>query len=75
MKDKLARRRLFVTSVLLYGVFLVLAGPAGAAVPKPAPAPEATDGKLRIICFGAHPDGKYTRCVSRADAAQVVSDL
>ena len=23
---------------------------------KPAPAPDATDGKVRIICFGAHPD-------------------
>ena len=23
---------------------------------KPAPAPDSTDGKLRIICFGAHPD-------------------
>jgi LmbE family N-acetylglucosaminyl deacetylase len=29
---------------------------AGAAMRKPAPAPDPEDGKLRIICFGAHPD-------------------
>jgi LmbE family N-acetylglucosaminyl deacetylase len=33
----------------------------GATVPKPAPAPEPTDGKLRIICFGAHPDDNEFR--------------
>jgi LmbE family N-acetylglucosaminyl deacetylase len=29
---------------------------ASSAMSKPAPAPDPTDGKLRIICFGAHPD-------------------
>jgi LmbE family N-acetylglucosaminyl deacetylase len=32
-----------------------------AAVPKPAPAPDPTDGKVRIICFGAHPDDNEFR--------------
>jgi len=35
---------------------LLAAGTLDAAVSKPAPAPEVTDGKVRIICFGAHPD-------------------
>jgi len=38
----------------------VLAAALG-PVPKPAPAPEAADGKLRIICFGAHPDDNEFR--------------
>jgi len=29
---------------------------ASPAMSKPAPAPDPKDGKLRIICFGAHPD-------------------
>jgi len=29
---------------------------ASSALSKPAPAPKSEDGKLRIICFGAHPD-------------------
>jgi LmbE family N-acetylglucosaminyl deacetylase len=41
-------------------MLLFLAGAAGAnqgpALTKPAPAPDPTDGKVRIICFGAHPD-------------------
>jgi LmbE family N-acetylglucosaminyl deacetylase len=32
-----------------------------AALRKPAPAPDPEDGKLRIICFGAHPDDNEFR--------------
>lgn len=42
----------------VYGwlVLLCMASLAGAVIPKPAPAPASKDGKVRIICFGAHPD-------------------
>ena len=56
MKDTFAKERWIVGSLLLVSVLLILAGTLDAAVPKPAPAPDAADGKLRIICFGGHPD-------------------
>jgi LmbE family N-acetylglucosaminyl deacetylase len=56
MTDRIVRERWLVVSLLLSGVLLLLAGTLDAAIPKPAPAPDAADGKLRIICFGAHPD-------------------
>ena len=42
-------------SVALAGS-LVLAARAAEALPAPKPATPPNDGKLRIICFGAHPD-------------------
>jgi LmbE family N-acetylglucosaminyl deacetylase len=38
------------------GAFQGLHVSASWALSKPAPAPDLDDGKLRIICFGAHPD-------------------
>ncbi|UCD53051.1 MAG: PIG-L family deacetylase [Phycisphaerales bacterium] len=48
-------------SILSGWVLLFAATMTGATVPKPAPAPEPTDGRLRIICFGAHPDDNEFR--------------
>ncbi len=57
-----------VASVFLVGTLFILGGaasgqdkgssaaPQSPAMVKPAPAPDSTDGKVRIICFGAHPD-------------------
>ncbi len=45
-----------VKTLLLSTAWMVLVGTAAADLRKPAPAPESDDGKLRIICFGAHPD-------------------
>jgi LmbE family N-acetylglucosaminyl deacetylase len=59
MNGRSAQSRRLVTSLVLIGTVLLFAGAAhaqGAAMSKPAPAPEATDGKVRVICFGAHPD-------------------
>jgi LmbE family N-acetylglucosaminyl deacetylase len=61
MRDRSVKERWFVGSLLLCSVLLILAGILDAAVPKPAPAPAATDGKVRIICFGAHPDDNEFR--------------
>jgi LmbE family N-acetylglucosaminyl deacetylase len=61
MNDRFVKERWFVGSLLLCGVLLFLAGTLGAAVPKPASAPDSTDGKVRIICFGAHPDDNEFR--------------
>jgi LmbE family N-acetylglucosaminyl deacetylase len=61
MNDRLLRERLLAGSLLIGNVLLFLAGTLDAAVPKPAPAPDATDGKVRIICFGAHPDDNEFR--------------
>jgi len=61
MTDRFVRERWLVGSLLLGGVLLFLAGTLSAAIPKPAPAPDAADGKLRIICFGAHPDDNEFR--------------
>jgi len=56
MKNRSVRQRRFTTGMLLCGVLLMLAGTLEAALKKPASAPDSPDGKLRIICFGAHPD-------------------
>ena len=61
MKDRFAKERWLVASLLLGGVLLFSASTLDAAVPKPAPAPDPTDGKVRIICFGAHPDDNEFR--------------
>jgi len=61
MNDRVGKKRWLVWSVLLSGVLLFTAGTLNAAVSKPAPAPDATDGKVRIICFGAHPDDNEFR--------------
>jgi len=61
MNDRFARERWLAGSLLLSGVLLFLAGTLDAAVPKPAPAPDPTDGKVRIICFGGHPDDNEFR--------------
>lgn len=61
MNQRLLRERLFAGSMLFGIVLLFLAGTLYAALSKPAPAPDATDGKMRIICFGAHPDDNEFR--------------
>ncbi len=61
MTDRIVRERWLVGSLLLSGVLLFLAGTLDAAISKPAPAPDAADGKVRIICFGAHPDDNEFR--------------
>jgi LmbE family N-acetylglucosaminyl deacetylase len=61
MNDRVGKERWFVWSLLLGSVLLFAAGTLEAAVPKPAPAPDAIDGKVRIICFGAHPDDNEFR--------------
>ena len=54
-------RTQYLLCVLLGVVLLGMVSPAGADLRKPAPAPDAEDGKLRIICFGAHPDDNEFR--------------
>ena len=61
MNDRSVRERWFVRSLLLCGLLLILTGTLEAAIKKPAPAPASADGKLRIICFGAHPDDNEFR--------------
>lgn len=61
MNDKRIGKAWLAKGVLWGGVLLLVASLASAAVPKPAPAPDAADGKLRIICFGAHPDDNEFR--------------
>jgi len=61
MNDRFGKEKMLVGSLLLCGVLFIVAGTLEAAVPKPAPAPEAADGKVRIICFGAHPDDNEFR--------------
>ena len=61
MNDRVGKERWFVWSLLLGCLLLFVAGTLDAAAPKPAPAPDATDGKVRIICFGAHPDDNEFR--------------
>ena len=50
-----------VKTLLLSTVWMLLVGTADAALRKPPAAPAANDGKLRIICFGAHPDDNEFR--------------
>ncbi len=61
MTDGFVRERWLVGNLLLSVVLLFMAGTFDAAIPKPAPAADAADGKLRIICFGAHPDDNEFR--------------
>jgi LmbE family N-acetylglucosaminyl deacetylase len=66
MNDKFTALRWTLAGVLCTGFLSFSAGVQGqtdkesagaaAALRKPAPAPDPEDGKLRIICFGAHPD-------------------
>ena len=58
MYERSLRLRWFATCTLV-GVLLV--GVAHAAGQKPEPAAAPNDGKLRIICFGAHPDDNEFR--------------
>src|SRR5262249_54842765 len=41
---------------LLTASFSALTARAAEALPAPKPAEQPTDGKIRVICFGAHPD-------------------
>jgi LmbE family N-acetylglucosaminyl deacetylase len=61
MKERFTKKRWWAGSLLLGTVLLFLAGTLDAAMKKPAPAPDPADGKLRIICFGAHPDDNEFR--------------
>ena len=61
MNDRFRQGRWFVWSLLLGSVLFFAAGISDAAVSKPVPAPVATDGKVRVICFGAHPDDNEFR--------------
>jgi len=61
MNQRLPREKLFTGSMFVGIILLFLAGTLYAAVSKPAPAPDSTDGKMRIICFGAHPDDNEFR--------------
>jgi LmbE family N-acetylglucosaminyl deacetylase len=45
-----------LTIALLAGALSLGSARAAEALPAPQPATPPTDGKLRIICFGAHPD-------------------
>ena len=56
MNDRIGTERRWAWGLLLGSILLLAAGTLDAAMSKPVPAPEATDGKVRIICFGAHPD-------------------
>lgn len=56
MDKNFVKKGWMMWSLLLGSLFLLTAGTLDAAMQKPAPAPDATDGKVRIICFGAHPD-------------------
>ena len=62
MAQTLAQKRWQVVCVLFLSVILSgVPGTASAAMRKPEPAPRSEDGKLRIICFGAHPDDNEFR--------------
>ena len=61
MYQKRTRTRWLLACVLLSTVLLGMVTTTGAALRKPAPAPDPEDGKLRIICFGAHPDDNEFR--------------
>jgi LmbE family N-acetylglucosaminyl deacetylase len=61
MDHRFRKKNWLLRSLLIGCTLLIMAGTLNAAMSKPAPAPEATDGKLRIICFGAHPDDNEFR--------------
>jgi LmbE family N-acetylglucosaminyl deacetylase len=61
MYQKMTQTRWLLAWVLLSTVLLGTVTTTGAALRKPAPAPDPEDGKLRIICFGAHPDDNEFR--------------
>ncbi len=61
MVEPLARKRWLVACVLLGCILSGIPGLTGAALRKPEPASDPEDGKLRIICFGAHPDDNEFR--------------
>ena len=60
MSDRFLRMRWYVGGVVTTGLLFLIAGAANQAgssgIAKPAPQLPPDDGKLRIICFGAHPD-------------------
>ncbi|MBP7053754.1 MAG: PIG-L family deacetylase [Phycisphaerae bacterium] len=65
MNGRTVRSRCISASLLSIGVLLLFGNAVargnqepsgGAALFKPPAAPAPSDGKLRIICFGAHPD-------------------
>ncbi len=61
MKDRIRNKRWLVWSLFISSVLLLTAATANSAVVKPPAAPDADDGKVRIICFGAHPDDNEFR--------------
>ncbi len=61
MKEILTKERWLAAGLLLCSALLFSASTLDAAMKKPAPAPDPADGKLRIICFGAHPDDNEFR--------------
>lgn len=54
MHKRFPSMRLFAAGALLAGACLIVAS-------VPAPAAAADDGKVRVICFGAHPDDNEFR--------------
>lgn len=61
MYQKRTKTRWLWVCVLLSAALLGVISTAGADLRKPAPAPDSEDGKLRIICFGGHPDDNEFR--------------
>ena len=65
MSDRAATSRMVRRSLILAGILLFIVGTtgalAGSAMSKPAPARIPDDGKVRVICFGAHPDDNEFR--------------
>ncbi len=61
MKNRKNSALTSIKTLVLSAACLVLVGTADAALRKPPAAPAAEDGKLRIICFGAHPDDNEFR--------------